>query len=67
MATLAVIIDPISTKVPMCPMMPNIATSGKTLGPTGWPGTGGSDGAAYLMTTLNQPLFPDLWAIRAEL
>lgn len=30
-------------------------------------GTGGSDGAAYLMTTLNQPLFPDLWAIRAEL
>ncbi len=30
-------------------------------------GTGGSDGAAYLMTTLNQPFFPDLWAIRAEL
>jgi tryptophan 2,3-dioxygenase len=30
-------------------------------------GTGGSLGAAYLMTTLNQPLFPDLWAIRAEL
>jgi len=31
------------------------------------PGTGGSAGAEYLMTTLNQPLFPDLWAIRAEL
>jgi tryptophan 2,3-dioxygenase len=30
-------------------------------------GTGGSEGAAYLMTTLNQPLFPDLWAIRTEL
>jgi len=30
-------------------------------------GTGGSDGAEYLMGTLNQPLFPDLWAIRAEL
>ncbi len=30
-------------------------------------GTGGSEGAAYLMTTLNQPVFPDLWAIRAEL
>ena len=30
-------------------------------------GTGGSMGAAYLMKTLNQPLFPDLWAIRAEL
>jgi len=30
-------------------------------------GTGGSEGAAYLMTTLNRPLFPDLWAIRAEL
>jgi len=30
-------------------------------------GTGGSDGAAYLMTTLNRPVFPDLWAIRAEL
>jgi tryptophan 2,3-dioxygenase len=30
-------------------------------------GTGGSDGAAYLTTTLNQPLFPDLWAIRTEL
>jgi tryptophan 2,3-dioxygenase len=30
-------------------------------------GTGGSDGAAYLMTTLNRPLFPDLWAIRTAL
>jgi tryptophan 2,3-dioxygenase len=30
-------------------------------------GTGGSSGAEYLMTTLNQPLFPDLWAIRTEL
>lgn len=28
------------------------------------PGTGGSDGAAYLATTLFQPAFPDLWAIR---
>jgi tryptophan 2,3-dioxygenase len=31
------------------------------------PGTGGSAGAEYLLTTLNQPAFPDLWAIRAEL
>jgi tryptophan 2,3-dioxygenase len=30
-------------------------------------GTGGSLGAAYLMTTLNHPMFPDLWAIRSEL
>jgi tryptophan 2,3-dioxygenase len=30
-------------------------------------GTGGSAGAEYLMTTLNHPLFPDLWAIRSEL
>jgi len=30
-------------------------------------GTGGSDGAEYLLRTLNRPLFPDLWAIRAEL
>ncbi|HEX6106286.1 MAG TPA: tryptophan 2,3-dioxygenase family protein [Gemmatimonadales bacterium] len=29
-------------------------------------GTGGSAGAEYLMKTLNQPLFPDLWAIRTE-
>lgn len=28
------------------------------------PGTGGSEGAAYLATTLFQPAFPDLWAIR---
>ena len=28
------------------------------------PGTGGSDGASYLATTLFQPAFPDLWAIR---
>ena len=27
-------------------------------------GTGGSDGAAYLATTLFKPTFPDLWAIR---
>ena len=31
------------------------------------PGTGGSAGAEYLKSTLFQPLFPDLWAIRAEL
>ena len=30
-------------------------------------GTGGSEGAAYLRTTLFQALFPDLWAIRARL
>jgi tryptophan 2,3-dioxygenase len=30
-------------------------------------GTGGSSGAEYLTATLNQPLFPDLWAIRTEL
>jgi tryptophan 2,3-dioxygenase len=30
-------------------------------------GTGGSAGADYLLVTLNQPLFPDLWAIRTEL
>jgi len=30
-------------------------------------GTGGSSGAEYLRSTLFQPLFPDLWAIRAEL
>lgn len=29
-------------------------------------GTGGSDGAAYLQTTLFRPAFPDLWAIRTE-
>ncbi|MGE0639241.1 MAG: tryptophan 2,3-dioxygenase [Thermoanaerobaculia bacterium] len=31
------------------------------------PGTGGSAGAEYLKRTLFQPLFPDLWAIRASL
>ncbi len=30
-------------------------------------GTGGSDGAAYLKTTLDRPAFPDLWAIRTGL
>jgi tryptophan 2,3-dioxygenase len=30
-------------------------------------GTGGSEGAAYLMSTLHRPIFPDLWAIRTEL
>ncbi len=30
-------------------------------------GTGGSAGAAYLRTTLNRPVFPDLWAIRTAL
>ena len=30
-------------------------------------GTGGSAGAEYLLATLNQPLYPDLWAIRTEL
>jgi len=30
-------------------------------------GTGGTDGAAYLHRSLNRPLFPDLWAIRAVL
>jgi tryptophan 2,3-dioxygenase len=31
------------------------------------PGTGGSSGVEYLRSTLFQPLFPDLWAIRADL
>ena len=30
-------------------------------------GTGGSDGVGYLMSTLNQPFFQDLWEIRTEL
>lgn len=30
-------------------------------------GTGGSAGSEYLRTTLNQPLFPDLWEIRSQL
>ena len=29
-------------------------------------GTGGSDGAAYLRTTIMRPAFPDLWAIRTS-
>ncbi len=29
-------------------------------------GTGGSDGASYLASTLFQPAFPDLWAIRTN-
>ncbi|HEU4364976.1 MAG TPA: tryptophan 2,3-dioxygenase family protein [Candidatus Krumholzibacteria bacterium] len=29
-------------------------------------GTGGSDGAEYLRTTLMRPLFPDLWEIRTS-
>ena len=31
------------------------------------PGTGGSAGSRYLHSTLNRPLFPDLWEIRAHL
>jgi len=31
------------------------------------PGTGSSAGAAYLRTTLGEPLFPDLWEIRTRL
>ena len=31
------------------------------------PGSGGSSGVEYLKRTLFTPLFPDLWAIRAEL
>jgi tryptophan 2,3-dioxygenase len=30
-------------------------------------GTGGSMGAAYLRSTLSQPIFPDLWAVRGQL
>ena len=30
-------------------------------------GTGGSDGASYMRTTLDQPIFPDLWDIRSRL
>jgi tryptophan 2,3-dioxygenase len=37
----------------------------RTIG--GKAGTGGSAGAAYLRTTLFNPLFPDLWAVRSEL
>lgn len=31
------------------------------------PGTGGSDGVGYLASTLFNPVFPDLWAVRAQL
>jgi tryptophan 2,3-dioxygenase len=31
------------------------------------PGTGGSSGVQYLKSTLFQPLFPDLWEMRAAL
>jgi len=37
----------------------------RTIGTRG--GTGGSSGAEYLMRTINQPAFPDLWAIRTAL
>ncbi|WP_245572612.1 tryptophan 2,3-dioxygenase [Actinokineospora enzanensis] len=37
----------------------------RTIG--GKPGTGGSDGAAYLRGTLFSPVFPDLWAVRSSL
>ena len=30
-------------------------------------GTAGSSGSEYLRTTLNRPVFPDLWAIRSRL
>ncbi len=30
-------------------------------------GTGGSGGASYLIRTLSQPIFPDLWEIRSQL
>jgi tryptophan 2,3-dioxygenase len=36
----------------------------RTIGLKG--GTGGSSGAAYLLTTI-KPFFPDLWAIRSHL
>lgn len=29
-------------------------------------GTGGSDGVGYLQSTLFQPIFPDLWAVRSQ-
>ncbi|QYJ04604.1 tryptophan 2,3-dioxygenase [Nocardioides panacisoli] len=31
------------------------------------PGTGGSEGAGYLHTTLHRQVFPDLWAIRSQM
>ena len=30
-------------------------------------GTGGSDGATYLRSTLDKRIFPELWALRTEL
>jgi tryptophan 2,3-dioxygenase len=30
-------------------------------------GTGGSAGASYLMATLDNPFFPDLWIVRSRL
>ena len=30
-------------------------------------GTGGSDGAKYLRSTLDKRIFPELWALRTEL
>ena len=35
----------------------------RTIG--GLRGTGGSAGATYLRSTLGQPTFPDLWAVRS--
>ncbi len=31
------------------------------------PGTGGSSGVGYLASTLFNPVFPDLWAMRSQL
>jgi tryptophan 2,3-dioxygenase len=31
------------------------------------PGSGGSSGVGYLASTLFNPVFPDLWAIRSQL
>ncbi|MCV6038539.1 tryptophan 2,3-dioxygenase family protein, partial [Escherichia coli] len=31
------------------------------------PGTGGSEGAAYLMTTLSKRFFPEIWEARTHL
>jgi tryptophan 2,3-dioxygenase len=37
----------------------------RTIGTKG--GTGGSAGAEYLRSTLNQPVFPELWLVRTRL
>jgi len=37
----------------------------RTIG--GRPGTGGSAGAAYLRSTLFEPVLPALWAIRTQM